>query len=166
MKTTRPKHIRYREGQWFAVPLRDGGYAIGIIARGAYKTRGGLGYFFGPRHDAPPDEEAVQRLEPADAILIKRFGDLGIIEGRWPLIASSRTFRREDWPLPKFARLDAVNSTRGWLVEYDYDIEGGGEGRILRQSRRTAEELEGSPRDGFSGAGAIEITLSKLLSKK
>ena len=39
------KHIRYNEGQWFGVPLRKGGYAIGIIVRGSYKTKGGLGYF-------------------------------------------------------------------------------------------------------------------------
>lgn len=33
----------YREGQWFAVPLRDGGYALGVIVRGGYETAGGLG---------------------------------------------------------------------------------------------------------------------------
>ena len=36
----------YREGDWFAVPLRDGGYAAGLIARANPKGVL-LGYFFG-----------------------------------------------------------------------------------------------------------------------
>lgn len=42
----------YREGSRFAVPLRQGGYAVGLVAR--VNPRGVLlGYFFGPRHDVP-----------------------------------------------------------------------------------------------------------------
>jgi hypothetical protein len=41
------------EGDGFAVPLRDGGYAIGVVARMDRKGSV-LGYFFGPRYDEPP----------------------------------------------------------------------------------------------------------------
>ena len=39
-KKPRKKHIKYSEGQWFAVPLKSGGYALGIIARGSHKVKG------------------------------------------------------------------------------------------------------------------------------
>lgn len=57
MKTNKmqTEHIKYSEGQWFAIPLNNGGYALGIIVRGSYKTKGGLGYFFGPRYEDIPD---------------------------------------------------------------------------------------------------------------
>jgi hypothetical protein len=69
-------HIRYREGQWFAIPLRKEGYALGIIVRGCYKTKGGLGYFFGPKYAEIPNDEATWEKKPEEAILIARFGDL------------------------------------------------------------------------------------------
>jgi hypothetical protein len=51
--------INYREGDWFAVPLRDGGYAVGLVAR--MDNRGGvLGYFFGPRRDDVPSPSDVE----------------------------------------------------------------------------------------------------------
>jgi len=40
----------YSEGDWFAVPLRGGGFAAGVIARAMPRKEGVLlGYFFGPR---------------------------------------------------------------------------------------------------------------------
>ena len=163
MASTRRKHVKYEEGQWFGVPLRDGGYAIGTIVRGSYRTRGGLGYFFGPRYDRPPGDEVTQHLQAMNAILVGFFGDLGIIEGRWPLIASSRPFRRDEWQVPKLGRLDPVVPTRGVLVEYDQEDDGSR--RQLRLSSCSAEELVGLPQDGLYGAGAIEIALTKLLGK-
>jgi len=162
MKKSSKKHIRYSEGQWFAVPLKNGGYALGIIVRGSYKTKGGLGYFFGPRYSEIPDEQETWRKQPSDAILIGWFGDLGIIQGRWPLIPSTRPFRREEWPVPKFKRIDALNPEKGWLVEYSQ--EDSGAGLSVREVYCDARDLEGLPEDGIYGAGAIENVLTKLLS--
>ena len=158
------RHIKYDEGQWFAVPLKDGGYALGIIVRGSYKTKGGLGYFFGPRYPDIPDDTATWAKQTSDAILITWFGDLGIIEGRWPLIPSTRPFRREEWPVPKFARIDAVDPSIGRLVEYDQETSG--LESPIRETVRPAQDLVGLPRDVDAGAGAVEIKLTKLLAEK
>lgn len=159
----RRKHIKYSEGQWFAVPLQDSGYALGIIVRGSYKTKGGLGYFFGPRYEDIPDEQVTWLKKPSDAILVAWFGDLGIIEGRWPLVPSTRPFRREAWPVPKFQRIDALRPDKGWLVEYSSEDSGVGE--PIRETYCDAEELVGLPSDDLLGYGAVEIILTKLLSK-
>ena len=76
---------RYSKGDWFAVPLRSGGYATGVVAR--IVTKGILlGYFFGPRRvSIPPVNELVQAAAK-DAVLVQRFGDLGIIQHGWPII--------------------------------------------------------------------------------
>jgi hypothetical protein len=51
----------YNEGDWFAVPLREGGFAIGVIARVMPRKEGVvLGYFFGPRRNAVPTVEEAQ----------------------------------------------------------------------------------------------------------
>jgi hypothetical protein len=145
-----------------AVPLRNGGYALGIITRGSYKTRGGLGYFFGPKYQNVPTDADTQSKQATDAILIAWFGDLGIIEGEWPLITSTRPFRREEWPVPKFGRIDALMPEKGWLVEYDPVKVGFGQ--VIRETRCRAEDVANLPKDGLYGAGAIEITLTKLLA--
>ncbi|WP_425308290.1 Imm26 family immunity protein [Ammonicoccus fulvus] len=69
--------INDREGDWFAVPLRKGGYAVGLIARA---NRDGvlLGYFFGPRREAVPSLSDVEELTPDDAIRVGKFGHLGL----------------------------------------------------------------------------------------
>ncbi len=162
VRAMRKKHVKYNEGQWFAVPLRDGGYALGIIVRGSYKTKGGLGYFFGPKYQDLPGDVETWNKQAADAILVAWFGDLGIIEGKWPLIASTRPFRRQEWPVPKFGRIDALVPEKGWLVEYDQEDTGLGE--VIRETRCRAEDIAHLPEDVVSGAGAIEIKLTKLLS--
>lgn len=160
-KKPRKKHIKYNEGQWFAVSLTNGGYALGIIVRGSYKARGGLGYFFGPRRQEAPHEDATWSLQPRDAVLITWFGDLHIIEGKWPLIASARPFRREEWPVPVFGNIDLGDPNRGWLIEYDQQASGYMETK--RATRVRAEEVAGLPEAVLSGAGAVEIVLTRLL---
>ncbi len=163
MGKPRRKHIRYTEGQWFAVPLRDRGYALGIIVRGSYKTRGGLGYFFGPRYEEVPGERETWLKQPEDAILVGWFGDLGIIWGEWPLIPSTRPFRREEWPVPKFHRIDWGRPEKGWLVEYDQENDG--RGLPVREVYCDAKDLLGLPEDGVYGYEAVEIVLTQLLSE-
>lgn len=162
MKQTRRKHIKYVEGQWFAVPLNDGGYALGVIVRGNYRTKGGLGYFFGPRYDRVPDDRETWRKRPEEAVLIAWFGDLGIVQGAWPLIPSTRPFQRAAWPVPTFHRIDSLDPTIGWRVEYSQDING--LERPLRETLCDARDLAGLPKDSLFGDKAIEAVLTKLLA--
>lgn len=146
----------YPEGTWFAVPLRDGGFARGLIAR----TNGEgimFGYFFEPRLDGPQCGPKVSYLRPNDAILVGQFGDLGLQEGVWTVIDRTDDWKREDWPLPPFVRLDEIEG-KAWKVMYSDDL-----------NEVSIDECQPSlinehPRDILMGAGSVEIRLTKLLS--
>ena len=114
--------IKYSEGQWFAVTLPGGGYALGIIVRGNYRTKGGLGYFFGPRYSNVPIGVDTLSKDKDNSIHIGFFSDLGIIRGEWPLISGGKPFSREDWPVPFFRRLDPIRKGLAFLVEYDQNF--------------------------------------------
>lgn len=157
----RKKYIRYDEGQWFAVPLRKGGYALGIITRGNYKTKGGLGYFFKPKYSEIPGEEATWQKSPKDAVLVTRFGDLGLINGRWPLIPSTRLFSKEEWPIPKFGMEVELVPGKAFIREYDQTENGGL--ILLQETVVDVKEIAGLPEDGSMGGGAVEIRLTNLL---
>ena len=81
--------LTYLEGSAFLVPLPSGGYARGVVARTAPKGKILLGYFFGPPLDQGADPR-LESLNAKDAILCVRFGDLGLIEGHWPILGDSR----------------------------------------------------------------------------
>ena len=53
--------VRYREGDWFAVPLRDGGFGVGVIARANPKAAL-LGYFW-PASFGGPEAGGRRRSE-------------------------------------------------------------------------------------------------------
>lgn len=56
------RKLNYGEGDWLAVPVRDGGLAVGVVAR--MDGKGGVvGYFFGPRRNDVPALEDVDELE-------------------------------------------------------------------------------------------------------
>jgi hypothetical protein len=165
----RRKFIRYPEGQWFAVPLRQGGYALGIIVRGSSKTKGGLGYFFGPKYvEVPVDEETWNKL-PEDAILVGWFGDLGIASCQWPLIQSTRPFSRDEWPIPKFGRkfpplmvMGTLYGTgKGIIVEFGENPEG--VQQAIRETPVDEEKIAGLPEDCLMMGGSVEIRLTRLL---
>lgn len=157
------KRIRFTEGQWFAVPLRNEGYALGIVVRGNYKTVC-LGYFFGPRYEKPPGDEVTREKKPEDAILITQFSDLGIINGSWPLIQSTRPFSREEWPVPKFGMEIPFSEGKGYIREYSF--EDSGDWKLIRESIVDSNEVVNLPKDSFMGAGFVEFRLTYLLSEK
>jgi hypothetical protein len=162
MSTKHSKRIKYSEGQWFAVPLHNGGFALGILARANPRAKVGLGYFFGRRFSHLPTAEDTRELVSSDAILIARFGDLGIVEGKWPLVKGGKPFHRQDWPVPKFARIDLLNSERGVLVEYESD--GSWTAQPIRETPSPASDLINLPLDGMFGSVAIEAKLTHLLT--
>jgi hypothetical protein len=154
------KRIKYSEGQWFAVPLKDDGFAIGIIVRGDYSTKGGLGYFFGQRYLSLPSGEETYSKNKDNAIFICLFGDLGIITGKWPLISDGKPFIREEWPVPLFHRLDPLQESKAIIVEYNEDHI---MGLPLRETITATNKILEFPNAGLYGSGAVEIELTKLL---
>ena len=152
------RNLPYSEGDWFAVPLRTGGFGVGLIARARRRGKILLGYFFGPRRAAVPDLSDVAKLSARDALRALRFGDLGLIQREWPIIGKSDYWRREDWPMPEFVRTEEL-SGRMWRVNYS-DIDPSeviAENRILDDGGQRLEQ------DSLYGYGAIELLLTHLL---
>jgi hypothetical protein len=147
--------IKYSEGGVFAVPLRSGGFARGVVTRTSKAGKILIGYFFGPKlsdfhgkHDS---------LAPQDSVAIMRCGDLGIITGDWPLIGTISDWNRDMWRSPKFLREDPI-SKRAWLITYaddDASLELGAEPCGLG--------LTGYESAGLAGSGVVEIKLTKML---
>jgi Immunity protein 26 len=146
----------YSEGTVFSVPLRDRGYARGVIARITPRGTAPFGYFFGPRL---PSREAVKLndLKPRNAILRVLFGELGLLNGEWTLHGKLPVWNRSEWPMPDFVMRDPLGFRKPVLVRYsDTDPT-----KIVAQY--PIDDDRGMPDDSTSGYGAVEIKLTRLL---
>jgi len=155
------KGLPYKEGDWFGVPLRTGGYAVGLVARA---RRGGkilFGYFFGPRRERLPTAEELNRYSPGEAILHGRFGDLGLLNGEWPVLGQLGAWDRRAWPMPPLARIDE-HAGKAWKVTYSEDDPS----VVLDESPCDPTSANRFSRDSLMGYGAVEIRLTKLLSSQ
>lgn len=149
--------MKYREGDWFAVPLRDCGFAVGVIAR-ANPRAALLGYFFGPRRGEPPKLDDVRDLRAHDAVLVGKFGHLGLTQGRWPVLGRLVSWVRSDWPMPVLVRYEELTG-RSFHVFYDDDDPA----KLLREEQIRPGTAEQGPRDGLMGAGFVEKVLTEAL---
>jgi hypothetical protein len=149
--------VNYGEGDWFAVPFHQGGYAVGVVAR-ANPEAALLGYFFGPKRADLPTLDQVRGLAPAEAILVCRFGHLGLVKGKWPVLGRSEDWDRSRWPMPVFVRYEEL-SGRSFRVFYADDDPS----KLLREEQVPAGEPEQGPKDGLAGAGFVEHVLAGLL---
>jgi hypothetical protein len=148
----------YSEGTVFLVPLKNGGYCRGVVARTGPEGQVLFGYFFGPRLISAGNAERGD-LEPSQAILRARFGDLGLINSEWQILGSVPQWRRTQWPIPDFVRRDLLGRKKPVRVRYADD----NPSRIESETPVQEEEVAGLAADSMSGYGAIEIKLTKLL---
>lgn len=146
--------VSYREGDWFAVPLREGGYATGIVARA---NRDGVlfGYFFGPRRDDVPVLADVEGLQPDDALVVGKFGHLGLKQGKWPILGHREGWDRNSWPMLALVRYEELTG-RSFRVFYDDDDPN----RLVREEEIPPGLAEQAPSDGLMGAGFVERMLT------
>lgn len=149
---------RYREGSWFAIPLRDGGYALGLVARA---SRSGVlfGYFFGPHRQETPSMSDGENLTPSDAVLVGKFGHLGLKQGSWPVVGSVSDWDRSEWPMPAFVRYEELTG-RSFRVVYDEDDPA----KLVAEVPVQPGPAEQGPKDGLMGAGYVEKVLTGLLA--
>lgn len=150
------KKLPYREGTWFAIPLKDGQYAVGRLARHSPKGAVVLAYLFGPKHDRVPALDELASLKPSDAVKIWRVGDLGLINGTWLIIGDSTGWKRDDWPTPAYIRKPDSNRP-GWKVIYSDDDPN----QVLEEQR--VAETQDLDRDALFGHVAAESALSQIL---
>lgn len=150
--------VQYSEGDWFAVPLRQGGYALGLIAR---LNQEGilLGYFFGPRHDELPDIKDIRQLRAEDAVLVGRFGHLGLKQGKWPILGRADEWHRKEWPMPIFVRYEELTGRSFKVVYADDDPN-----EILREEQAAPGVAEQGPKDGLMGSGFVEKVLTGIVN--
>jgi hypothetical protein len=96
-------------------------------------------------------------LKPEDAVLVGRFGDLGLIKDRWRVVGPQPGFRRVDWPMPVFVSHDEIRDLY-WKRWYDEDtLEWGREEWMPR-----GVVLEG-PSSGLMGSEFVQRRLNRLL---
>ena len=149
--------VNYSEGTLFAIPLRNGGFAVGLIARATKKGPWVLAYLFGPKRDAIPTLSQVSELDPSSAIKIARISDLHLINGTWPILGRSSDFRRSRWPFPRFLRSDEIGR-RAWAIEYAEDDPG-----CEIAQHPIAFGTSQLDDDAGCGAGFVEVVLTKIL---
>jgi hypothetical protein len=145
-------------GDAFAVPLNDGGYAVGVVAR---MSRSSIlfGYFFGPKVPERPDSAVLTDLTPERAILVGRFGYLGIKGGAWRAIGRLPAWDEQVWTFPPLVRPEQIRGG-SLLVTYDNDDPS----LTVHERYFPAGVVPGGPKDGLMGAGFVETRLTRLLS--
>lgn len=100
--------LRYPESTVFAVPLGLQTFAAGVVVRRAPRSTMIFGYFIGPTLNAIPTLEQILPLSLTKVVFQCRFGDLGLLEGHWPVVGRIHPWNREDWPMPLFYRDEYV----------------------------------------------------------
>jgi hypothetical protein len=154
------KSLPYREGDWFAVPLQDGRYAAGLVARSASYGKVVFGYFFRLNTIGLPSLQDLQRLTAQDSSFRALFGDLELYKGGWPLIGHADPWDRAAWPMTPFVRLDDGAPDRAYKRFYSEDEPA----RMIREVNCSSDEAKSFPRDGVWGSGAIERHLTRMFS--
>jgi len=149
--------VNYAEGDWFAVPLRAGGFGVGVVARA--NPNGVLfGYFYGPRTADVPTLDALSDLTPGAAVLVGKFGHLGLTQGRWPIIGRLTGWDRAQWPMPTLIRFEELTG-RTFRVHYDENDPN----KVLREEQLAPHQSADGPEDGLMGPGFAELRLTTLL---
>lgn len=147
---------RFKEGDWFAVPLANGTSALGLIAR--YNGRDGiLGYYFPALSEDVVTPADLSDLSPADAVLIGITGYLGLRKGKWPVLGQHEIWDRAAWPMPAFKRYQELND-KTYRVIRD-------EGTLAAIADVEVSRDFSGPEDGSMGFGFVEARLSRLLAR-
>jgi hypothetical protein len=141
----------------FGVPLEGGDWALGLVSRASPDGVVVIGHFFGPRRKSLPEGNELPEFMPEDAVAVERFGDLGLVDGSWPILGPATGWRRESWPAPAFRRVDVVS---GAVRKIRYDDADPAE--EIAAERVASDEAEGLPNDGLQGA----IGMSRLLDRR
>ena len=144
---------RYREGDWFAVPLGDGTFVPGRIAR---HHRGIVfGYFFPPVTHLPTVDELAS-LRAADSATQMLFSHLGLRDGEWPVLGQTGDWDPGEWPMVEFER--RVDD-RLYAIRWDEETLN----KELSAVPVDPSEAGRRPWDALAGAGAAVARLRRLL---
>jgi hypothetical protein len=148
------RSLPYALGDVVAVPLRDHGFALGVVARADGKGIA-LGYFYSRRVDAVDDLTGSFELVAGDAAARIRFGDRGLMKGQWLVVGRVTDWDPRSWPVPEFCRDGQI------VVRYDdQSLASSG---VTRSASGGCRDL---PEDGLAGSGFVEIRLTRLVAER
>jgi hypothetical protein len=150
--------VEFREGTCFLVPLRAGGCARGVVARLDREGRM-FAYFFGPKLSGA-SEASFDDLRRQTPVLVGLCGDLGIVDGEWPIVQTLSQWDRVEWPMPPLFRVDDT-SGEAWLSHYDEETLD-----FITQDPAEAGDEDKFPEDLMMGYGSVAIRLTRLLEER
>lgn len=81
------------------------------------------------------------------------------MEREWPVIGQVSGWRREDWPMRDFVRREEL-SGRVWRVRYS-DVD---PSQVDAEEELSSDDTD-LEEDGLFGYGAVELLLTRLLSR-
>lgn len=151
--------LRYREGDWFAVPLGGEKFALGRIAR---HHRGIVfAYFFAPAFEHLPTLAETERLTADRALTQMLVSHLDLRDGAWPVLGQEEGWDPGAWPMVEFERRVEPPGGSEALQAIRWDE------RTLNEeaSARPVDPSEAGsrPPDVLSGAGAAVVRLRHAL---
>lgn len=129
------------EGTVFMIPLRDNGFATGVVARISGDGHA-FGYFFGPRLQSK-DDFKLDSLDAKDALLIGKFGDRNFTSGHWDVVGQLKNWKEIRWPMVSLARIDEI-AKKAWLSSYNDSFD------CIQETAITVEEAANHPYLGAS----------------
>ena len=98
----------------------------------------------------------VPELTEGSAVDRCRFGDLGLLNGSWPVIGKLPSWNRDKWPLPLFFRQEPFGG-RAFVVQYADD----NPNQYIAEAQTDAPPA-GAIEDMLAGYGVVEIGLRQI----
>jgi len=144
------------EGTWFGVPIVANQLSVGIVARVSRANGILLLYLFREMWPELPPLSVVRELRPEQALFVLRAGGMGLRKREWPIIGRDPDWRREEWRVPEYVRVDPL-ARRSYAVQYSDDDPS------IVESEHPIEYVTSRPRTMVAGHGYVEGLLRKAL---
>ncbi len=147
------KRVKIFEGDIFILPLKNGKYAIGLVAISAKNCI--LAYYFNVMLDNESDFD-IEIIQKERTILIQTVSILGFLEESWKVIGKLDSFIDSIWSLPNFKQYSELLKVY-YSISYNLKLEEVGRHKI--------DEKEASKLYPYGMAGYVyaENVLLKLL---
>jgi Immunity protein 26 len=152
---------KVQEGNVVSIPLTDGRFAVGVLARvetaRPRKPYGIFVYFFGPYLSSDISQNRISALESSKAILCLKTSALDIYREIWKTVGRIEPWDRKAWPLPELFQ-NNLGSNIFYKVRLD-------ERDLVTQTQRTRMLNDGGlTTNDLYGSGAAQVELSKKMN--
>jgi Immunity protein 26 len=147
------------EGNLFLVPLGNGSYSLGLIARLKEETGSVLGFFFNAVHNPVTSVDHLLQQKPQDAIAVMKFGYGALRDNVWKVIGPLSSWKREDWEVTTFSYSNDILKK---FEKREYDSNDPFH-KVVNIIKVKPEELKGIPKDSTFSPVAVVNELNSVL---